>query len=127
MPQVSDTDSSITAGKNKLANICIFGQIKANSLMKDIAGQMPNNAKQLCRDLIAAAARVVRPDVTSDLIRDILHYRSRKVRSLLKEWKRSVSAVPQRCSFYSLLMTLFLVANWILHWNNDLSNAKRHY
>jgi hypothetical protein len=40
---------------------------------KDISGQLPNNSKQLARDLIAAAARVLRPDTTSELIRDILH------------------------------------------------------
>lgn len=91
MPQTTDSEATITAGKNKLANICIYGQIKANNLMKDIAGgQMPNNAKQLSRDLIAAAARILRPDITPELVRDILHYRSRKVRCLLKEWKRSV-------------------------------------
>lgn len=70
-----DSEATITAGKNKLANICIYGQIKSNALMKEIAGQMPNNAKQLSRDLIAAAARVLRPDTTPELIRDILHYR----------------------------------------------------
>lgn len=102
MPPGVDSEATITAGKNKLANICIYGQIKSNDLLKvssvsstlisstfqDIAGQMPNNAKQLSRDLIAAAARVLRSDTTPDLVRDILHYRSRKVRCMYKEWKR---------------------------------------
>jgi hypothetical protein len=88
MPQVvSESDVTITAGKNKLANVCIYGQIKANDVFKEIPGQLPNNAKQLSRELIAAAARVLRPDTSPELVRDILHYRSRKVRCIYKDWK----------------------------------------
>jgi hypothetical protein len=34
MPHGTDSEATITAGKNKLANICIYGQIKSNDLLK---------------------------------------------------------------------------------------------
>ncbi|KAI6205618.1 hypothetical protein M3Y94_00812400 [Aphelenchoides besseyi] len=83
----ADSESTITAGKNHLAAIIIFGQLKSNELLKDHNTQLPNNAKALTRELIAATARTVRPECTAELVRDILHYRSRKSRTLWKEFK----------------------------------------
>uniref|UniRef100_A0A1I7RWM3 Uncharacterized protein n=1 Tax=Bursaphelenchus xylophilus TaxID=6326 RepID=A0A1I7RWM3_BURXY len=87
MPTTDPNECTITASKNKLANIIVYGQLKTNELVKELGGQLPNNAKQLARELIAAAARTLRPDTTTELVRDILHYRSRKVRCLYKEYK----------------------------------------
>ncbi|KAI6191471.1 hypothetical protein M3Y97_00231700 [Aphelenchoides bicaudatus] len=129
MPPSGTDEVTITASKNKLANVCIYGQIKANELLKvsfchlgtltvvlkDIAGQLPNNAKQLSRDLIAASARVLRPDTSSELVRDILHYRSRKVRCMFKEWKNGKLDTPLEQRLIdcekALLNTLELGAN----------------
>ncbi|KAI6243979.1 hypothetical protein M3Y99_00065700 [Aphelenchoides fujianensis] len=87
MPSTSAGErGTITSGKNLLASIIIYGQLKSNDLLKE-GDALPASAKLLTRDLIAGIARTQKPECTAELVRDVLHYRSRKARSLFKEFK----------------------------------------